>query len=159
MSIRHLRRLVSRPEGPCRLIRCECGWEGRTPDMGRTEAEVDASLERIYRDHLPVDEARTHLLVDSRENPDFQDLDWWLDQAPRLENGKPDRAWARAHYSAQPRIIGTFVMPIGEPVTLVADRLERGVHFGTYRNAEQELAELPIGEVMTTEGRVFRLDE
>lgn len=147
---------MSRPVGPYRAIRCDCGWEGRTPALGRSERDIDGSLEQVFRDHLPAAEARTHLLVDSRTPDEWQSLDEWLAQA--REEGWSE-AQARAAFASQPPIYGTFVMPIGEPVVLVADRVEGGVHHGTYQTPDGQRGELPVGEVRTPEGRVFRLDE
>lgn len=156
--IRHLRRHSVKPEDGWWLIRCDCGWEGRTPFMQRQRAAIAASLEVVYREHLPAGEERTHLLVDTREPEENLSLEEWLDLAAD-EESELTEAQARAAYAAQSPVIGTFVMPIGEPVMLVADRYEDGVHNGSYRDAAGVLHELPIGEVTTADGRVFRLGE
>lgn len=150
---KHIRRPASMPDGGWWIIRCDCSWEGRTPDMGRPATVIDASLEQIFRAHLPEGEAKTHLLVDARPNPDWQELDWWLGRSGL------DEVAARAEFANQPAIIGTFVMPFGEPVLLLSERVDDDVHFGTYRTSDGDEAELPVGEVRTPEGRVFRLDQ
>lgn len=158
MIVRHIRRPQSSPDGPWWLIRCDCGWKGQTPDMGRKSAEIDASLEQLYRGHLAADEARTYLLVDSRTPQSFQPLEVWLADAADPENAMTEEL-ARQAFASQPTIEGVFVMPWGEPTVLVAERVEDGVHIGSYRMESGELAELPIGEVRTPDGRVFRLGQ
>jgi hypothetical protein len=124
--------------------------------MARKPAQIDAALEQLFREHLPEDERRTHLLVDSRQPDEFVSLEGMLGLVGEEFETEEH---ARAAYAAQPTIIGTFVMPIGEPVILIADRFEDGTHHGTYRTHAGETGELPIGEIKTPEGRVFRLDE
>src|SRR5437899_2416439 len=109
-AVRHIRRPQARQDGPWRRIRCDCGWDGQTLGGGRSEAEIETSLELIYRSHLPEGEELTYLLVDSR--------------APDDADGGP--------------IVGVFVMPIGEPVTLLASCEIDGVHHGSFRNAAGE---------------------
>jgi hypothetical protein len=151
--LRHIRRPSSQPDGPWSLIRCDCGWEGRTVGTGRTGPEIDASLEQVFRAHLPEAEARTYLLVDSRSPPDNASLEDLLAECGTVEE-------ARAAFAAQPQIVGTFVMPIGEPVVLLRERIDDDVHFGTYCAADDPAeAELPVGEVRTPDGKVFRLDQ
>lgn len=157
--MRHLRRPSVNPDDEGWWpIHCDCGWHGRTPFMGRPRESIVASLEEVYRAHLPAGEERTHLLVDTREPEENRSLEEWLELSAG-EEPELTEAQARAAHAAQSPVVGVFVMPIGEPVTLVADRFEDGVHNGSYRDASGVLHELPIGEVWTADGRVFRLEQ
>jgi hypothetical protein len=154
--IRHLRRPDPNPDQGFRIIRCDCGWEERTPDMCRSAEALESSLEQLFRQHLPAAEARTHLLCDTREPESNRALE---DIRAELVEQEQDPARAEAIFAAQPQIVGTFLMPIGIPVMLLGSELRDGVHVGRFSEDGGPEQELPIGEVVTPVGRVFRLDE
>lgn len=129
--MRHIRRPQTPVRGTLRLG-CDCGWHGaHVPRPGETAEQGADQLNAAYRRHLSANEARTYLLLDTR--PAGEDRD---------------------------TIVGNFVMPIGDPILLEASREEDGVHYGSFRMGPAEpLEELPVGEVRTPDGKVFRLDE
>jgi hypothetical protein len=120
-------------------LRCDCGWEGHTAQheglRARGRDEVEEALDGAFLAHLGPNERQTYLLVDSRPPPP----DWVA----------PDD---------RPTIVGVFVMPEAVPVMLKAHRVDDGVHHGTFVLDGVE-RELPIGEVRTPGGEVFRLDQ
>lgn len=154
---KHLRRATV-PVGDRFTLRCECGWEGHTHGLGRLPDEIDHALEVQFRRHLPNAERRTHLRCDTRKPDEYRTLEEISAQIEE-EEGEPDPVKAARLFASQPQIIGTFVMPIGEPVLLLEARKEDGVHYGRFEDEHGRVRELPIGEVTTPEGRVFRLDE
>lgn len=148
------------------ILRCDCGWEGRTPQLAdlrhRSRVETDEALNEAFLAHLRPDERRTYLLVDSRRPEDFMEVDEIIAAAACARGEQLTRAEAQRRYAEQPPIVGVFVMPESIPAMLVDTRESddpRYEHLGTYRIGNEPPAELPIGEVRTPEGRVFRVDE
>lgn len=122
-------------------IECDCGWKGSTPcdTAGRVKvaAEIEPELEAQFTAHLPAAKRRSYLLIDQRSG-ECEDEHGKLITLPR----------------------GNFLMPGGEPVTLVKWRTEDGVRLGLWLIPETgETGELPVGEVRTADNRVFKLDE
>jgi hypothetical protein len=134
------------------VIACDCGWEGHTAQMARKPLEIDEALEQLFRAHLPPDERQTYLLVDSRRPTSSSPLEQMGEDSDR-------GAQSPGGLSAQPTIVGTFVMPEGARCCSPTGS-RTGCTTGRYRTRRgRETRELPIGEVRTPEGRVFRLDE
>lgn len=154
---RHIRRPDPSPLRGNWLIACDCGWTGTVPDLGRSREQIGDALNRIFVDHLPKGESRTYLLVDTQE-PRSNLTIGQITDAMAEAGEKLDAAEAARRFEAQPKIIGTFVMPVGEPVVLLGERKAAGVHYGRFTVDGRE-HELPIGEVRTADSRVFRLDE
>lgn len=151
--LRHIRRRAAPLRGVHR-IRCDCGWSGTEARPGLAPAQIEVSLQLQFRAHLPAHEARTYLLCDARRPADYRSLEQVLAD---LEGTDPEQA--RREFEEQPGIVGNFVMPLGEPVLLLSTRERDGVFWGTYQLGDEEPAELPVGEVRTAEGKVFRLDQ
>lgn len=122
-------------------IRCDCGWEAHiSPHRGNTPLggpEVAEALEKAFVGHLPASERRTYLLVDQRDGHQ-----------------------------------GNWLMPEGQPCQLVSHFEADGIRFARFMACdafENEDGEwllrptgdtgiLPVGEVRTFDGRVFRAD-
>lgn len=123
-------------------MRCDCGWVARVPQFDGTRPlsrdEIEQRLERQFLAHIPAGELRTYLLLDTRPPQGCDDL---------------------VNDDGTPIIVGNFAMPEGVPVQLLSTDQRDGVHYGRFKIAGEDEAELPIGEVRTPEGRVFRLDE
>jgi hypothetical protein len=102
----------------------------------RSGAEIEQDLERQFADHLPADERVLYLMIDQRQVP-VED-----DEGNEVEIAR-----------------GNFLMPIGTPCLLTKWREAAGVRWGSYLVPETgEAGELPVGEIRTQDGRVFRLD-
>jgi hypothetical protein len=149
---RHIRRHRLHPEGSAWILDCDCGWRGRIPVAQRRE-DADSALEAQFVEHLKPEERQTYLLCDTRKPA------CWRSLAEIIADDHLPLDAAQQVFHAQPQIIGNFVMPEGLPVMLLASREEEGMHFGTFRiGTDGESRELPIGEVRTPEGRVFRAE-
>lgn len=123
-------------------VKCDCGWEGRTGCMEgarvKANAQVQQELETLYRAHLPAAEQRSYVLIDNRKQLIANPGD---DGDQLIEVVK-----------------GSFVMPIGDPVKLISHSQQGGVHFVVYLDPETgETGELPVGEIRTAHGRVFKI--
>jgi hypothetical protein len=123
------------------LLGCDCGWQGSTDSFEgnaqKPRAQVEADLDALFVEHLPQCERELYLLIDQRMVvvEDQQD-----------EDGK-----------LLPR--GNFIMPIGTPCLLTSWHEEGGLRWGHYLVPETgATGTLPIGEIRTTDHRVFKID-
>jgi len=161
-TCRHIRRPDPSPRGDSWHIECDCGWQTSIPiHAGRrmlTAEQLRDRGESAFICHIPPRERKTYLLVDSRTPPGFRAADEIMDES--ADDGQPitrDRALAIFH--EQPPIMGVFVMPWGKPVILVSTDERGGIRYGRFKqspNGPED--ELPIGEVRTHDGRVFRIE-
>lgn len=119
-------------------IECSCGWRGEISrihamrDLSRTEAEE--RLNRLFIDHVPPAERQTYVLVDQRPS--------------RIEG---------ANGVELPT--GNMIMPEGLPCTLLQWWEDGDEYHGRvqgFRFGDPVLV-LPIGEIRTADGRVFRM--
>jgi hypothetical protein len=154
----HIRRNHVQPQDGDWIMDCDCGWRGKaSAELPRDEASAD--LERQFIAHLRPEELRAYILCDVRRPEGWQTVADIIDAAARTERVALTVQEAQRRFHAQPQIVGNFVMPEALPVELVSSRYEDEVHFGTFRiDGGDELHELPIGEVRTPEGRVFRAE-
>lgn len=124
------------------IMACDCGWSCRVRQFDgtrpRSRQEIEEELQAEFVNHIPPAERQTYLLLDTRPQPSADSI---IDE------------------DGQIAIVGNFVMPEGLPVELISTRRRSGVHFGRFRIGSGDEQELPIGEVRTPDGRVFRLDE
>lgn len=154
----HIRRHRVRAEADCWILDCDCGWRGRTPLAGQPRADADEILERLFIGHLRPDERRAYILCDVRRPDSWRSLAEIMEEA-EAQDSPISLQEAKRIFHAQSPIIGNFVMPEGTPVLLLHSRYEDEIHYGTYRVPDtDEIDELPIGEVRTPEGRVFRAE-
>lgn len=118
--LRHVRRLDPLPhQGEVRGA-CRCGWSKRVSLAAHGSFEAAKSeWERLYCEHLPVEECETHLLVN---------------QFPGQEE--------------------TITLPLGRPVALESWQSFGGYHWGKLADGR----ELPIIEIRTADGRVFKAE-
>ena len=138
--LKHYRRPRQHLEGGNWHVDCDCGWSGSTRcDVAgrvKTGAEASADLEAVFVKHLPATDRRSYLLIDQRQ----------------VEVPNEDEVLML------PR--GNFLMPIGEPCTLLKWREEAGVRLGMWLiETTGETGELPVGEIRTADNRVFKLDD
>lgn len=113
-------------------IDCRCGWNGKISAMvigNRTGANTE--LMRQFRLHLPDADLSAYLLVDQRPTA-FDEND-------------------------NPIANGTFLMPEETPVDLIRHECDGGMYFGYIASGAGE-ARLPIGEIRTHDGRIFRAE-
>lgn len=164
--IAHIRRWDPAPKHDRWHLRCDCGWEGHTaqheyvgPEVRpRSAAEVQEALEALFLAHLGHDEQRTYVLVDHRRPVGFKTVADIFAQAV-VDREVINEAEGLRRYDAQPQMVGTFVMPSGEPAQLLRWFEDAGLRRGTVELADGRKLTLPIGEVRTQDGKVFRLDE
>lgn len=135
---RHIRRPHPFPVLDKWRIDCDCGWRGEIPryagsrDLPRDEAERE--LNKLFVAHVPAGQRQLYVLVDQRRSglEDENDL-----ELPT----------------------GNMIMPEGKPCTLLGWIERAGVYRGRVKGFDHndpEL-ELPIGEIRTADGRVFRI--
>lgn len=136
-NCKHIRRSHPQPVAGKWLMRCDCGWEGRILNIGQTSTKAYEQLNKKFLEHIPTDELQTYVLVDTRVHTEADP-----------ETGEPER------------IYGNFIMPEGVACRLVRDWEDDGVRWAEVQEAAatKPVIALPIGEVRTREGRVFRLD-
>lgn len=141
---RHIRRPQPGLDKGDWLIRCDCGWEGRTGPLAgakvKSGAEVEAELEAAFVGHLAANERELYVLIDNRmvEVPEDPEND----ASPLVKV-----------------VRGTFVMPVGTPCKLTGASERDGVHWARFLLPDTgRTGELPVGEIRTDRGKVWRLD-
>lgn len=142
---RHLRRPHPSPVKGLWLLECDCGWRGHTPTAkpsGQAVPYRDAEkeLNALFLEHIPVDQRQTYLLIDQRPSQTLRN--------PGDEDAEPE-------YLAT----GNYIMPEGKPCTLLGWWEDAGTYQGRAKGFafEDPVLLLPIGEIRTAGGRVFRL--
>lgn len=159
--VRHLRRPEPMPRGAFYHIECDCGWAGKVPVKdGLGQALTDAA-EELWVAHVPPRERRVYLLLDTRAPDEFRSLpsirDALRDEGPR--SGSVLEHEAKRRFERQLPIRGNFVMPEGTPIHLHSTDERDGMYYGTFsleRDGPQQ--ELPVGEIRTPDGRVWRAE-
>lgn len=140
---KHIRRFNPQPAAGYWHMRCDCGWADKIarvkpPSMrDMSQAEAYEELNKLFTAHLRSDEMQTYVLVDARV---FSPYD--------PETGEPEK------------IYGNFIMPEAVGVRLIRNWEDRGVRWAEVQEWDplKVPVTLPIGEIRTREGRVFRLD-
>jgi len=131
---KHRRIIYPMPSAMFWRMGCTCGWEEQiplelVPDL--TSAQVKVKLDDWYVRHIPSEERQVYVLVDQRIR-EFGDED---------EDDRPE---------------GNWIMPEGIACkfdTHWESDGERFVHVIEPRDCI-----LPVGEVRTRDGRIFRLE-
>lgn len=64
---KHERQIDFSPTGEDWRIGCKCGWEGATKMRDHEDLpSIEAALEQMFKQHLPIEERQVELLVDQR---------------------------------------------------------------------------------------------
>lgn len=134
--LKHYRRIDARPRGGQWKVKCDCGWIGAislaaaaSPDGKVKGRDIERLLDIAFKGHLPAHERRLYLLADQRVMGEDDD--------------------------GNPIFAGNFVMPEGTPLLGGFRWYEsEGMNYAMLPNGEH----LPIGEIRTAEGRVFKYD-
>lgn len=140
--IDHLRKPHPFPVSDHWRLGCSCGWQGKVErcqgprQLGRDEAE--AKLNKQFIDHIPADRRQLYVLVDQRPSH----------LSAEDPEGNPIELPT-----------GNFIMPEGVPCSVLSWRDEGGTYFVEVRGfgLRDRKIELPVGEIRTAEGRVFRM--
>jgi hypothetical protein len=148
----HIRRWDTGPTLGRWCLTCDCGWTG-TAVEGKQLASVEDQLNSQFIAHLAPDERQTYLLVDSRRPRGFREVEQIMEQEG------VERAEAERLFRTQQQIVGTFVMPEGLPAMLLDWSEDSDMRRGRVRLDTGRVFHLPVGEVRTEDGRVFRCDE
>lgn len=138
----HIRRPHPFPVQEHWRIDCDCGWSGKLcrfegpRELGRAEAEK--RLNQLFIDHVPADRRQLYILVDQRPSREIEE---------------------DAEGNLFEPATGNFIMPEGKPCTLLGWWEENGLYRGKVRgfDLKDPVLELPIGEIRTAEGKVYRV--
>lgn len=133
-------------------LSCDCGWRSSAPEGVQSYAGEE-ELNRQFIAHLAPEARQTYLLVDSRKPRDFR----YVEQI--MEADGVDRAEAERLFRNQQQIVGTFVMPEGLPAMLLDWSEDDDLRHGRVRLNDGRVLQMPVGEVRTEDGRVFRCGE
>lgn len=139
-ATRHIRRWNPSPVRGRWQLKCDCGWCGEISAFDGPRqiprGEADKQLEQMFLGHIPEARRQTYVLVDQRAMAAGDPVE-----------GEPDSP------------VGNFIMPEGKPCRLVAWWESDGVYQGRVKgfDFEDPELELPIGEIRTANGQVFRL--
>jgi hypothetical protein len=145
-SIPHIRRPAPMPIGSVWRIDCDCGWRGevlrwKSRGVDKTREEAEAELNHKFVAHLPPAQRQTYVLVDQTLAPD-----------PRDGIADPRKA-----KNFLPR--GNWIMPEGKGCNILEWGEKGGVYSAKVRGylPGDPVLELPVGEVRTADGKVYRL--
>lgn len=142
---RHYRRPAQMAQQGVWHIRCDCGWAGQISAFAGARVlkaqEVEDQLEKLFVDHLPADKRRLYIMVDQRQDS--------IAEVER-EAGKVELVCCAN---------GNWLMPEGVQCVLTSHFEADGIRYGNYLVPDTgETGRLPIGEIRTADGRVFRYD-
>lgn len=163
--IEHIRRPDPMPHNGQWIMGCDCGWVGHAAQMDglrpRGREEIEPELEQAFVDHVPAADRRSYLLVDSRKPKSWLPFEDILADERGVGGASfvDSRRRAKRRFEAQPTLVGTFLMPEGQPVQLLEWWEQDDVRIGRAELQNGLVLELPIGEVRTEDGKVYRLDE
>ncbi len=106
-------------------------------NIGQTSQEAYAQLNKLFLAHIPAAELQAYVLVDARVHTEADP-----------ETGEPEKLY------------GIFIMPEAVACRVIRDWEDDGVRWAEVQEPgpTKPPISLPIGEVRTREGRVFRLD-
>lgn len=138
---RHLRRQGQRAVHGMWQIRCDCGWAGQVSAFEAHRVlsgpEIEQRLEKAFVDHLPADQRRLYIMVDQREESIGELPDGTLVSCAN----------------------GNWLMPEGVQCLLSSWFEADGIRYGSWLiPSTGENGQLPIAEIRTKDGRVFRYD-
>lgn len=136
-TVRHIYRMKPAPKLGHWLIRCDCGWSAQVPDRRWRPGERDKTLHGTFLAHIPEAEREVYILVDMRV----------VDEADP-ETGSPET------------VNGVFIMPAGIPCRQIQWIESDGNFYSKVQPFRplSPIVTLPVGEVRTRDGKVFRLE-